>query len=154
MQSNTEASIKIIPPTAHGVFDYLAVVVFAILPSLVEPIIGWFAIFFYLLAGAHLALTLATRFSAGMFDGISFRIHGLIELLVAILLVVCPWIVGFNDLTVVRNTFVISGMALFVVWLLTDYRRVTTGNQATQNGDNTDPSAPSKSEGKPANQDE
>ena len=128
-QQDTNTGIKIITPTVHGVLDYLAIVLFVVLPSLIDPLVGWYAVVLYLLAGFHLIVTLATRFSAGMFDALSFRGHGLVELLIAILLVVSPWLFSFADMTAVRNTYVAAGVGLFVVWLLTEYRPASLSAQ-------------------------
>lgn len=120
-ESNTQSN-KIFSPNIHGVLDYLLIVFFVITPAVIDPVVGIFAWALYALAALHFAVTLATRFGAGMFDGLSFRTHGIIELLIAILLVVSPWLFQFADNVAVRNTYVVLGVLVFVVWLLTEYR--------------------------------
>lgn len=121
-QDADDTSIKIISPTTHGVIDYAFVALLFAAPS-VLGFTGAFAYACYALGVVHLLLTITTRFAAGLYGVLSFRTHGLIELLVAIGLVISPWIFNFADLAVERNFFFGFGLLVFVVWMLTLYRQ-------------------------------
>ena len=115
--------MRFLSPRVHGYLDYLVVVVFAVAPSLLG-FSGTPAYLSWVLAGVHLSLTLLTAFPLGVVPVVPFAMHGMIELAVGPLLVAGPWILGFSDLPISRAFFIASGVAVFLVWLMTDYRRV------------------------------
>lgn len=132
MSSNTDdKTIKIISPTVHSVIDYAAIVVLVIAPS-AFGLAGVFAYAAYGLAVAHFLLTITTRFDGGMFEVLSFRVHGLLELLIALGLIVSPWIFQFADMVVERNFFLLFGILLFGVWILTDYTQSQQRSRAEE----------------------
>lgn len=111
-------------PRAHGWIDYLIVLFFVLAPSL----FGYAddqaaATTSYIIAAAHLGLSVLTRYPLGIVKLIPFPTHGAIELAVGFVLIALPWIVGFDDNQVARNLFIGSGLAVFVVYAVTDYRR-------------------------------
>lgn len=116
----SNSQIKIISPTVHGVLDYVVVVLLLISPTLFE-LSGAFAFAAYALGLVHLLLTVTTSFSSGLFSVLSFRFHGLLELLIALGLIISPWLFAFTDLAVERNFFLLFGVAVFITWLLTGY---------------------------------
>ena len=67
-------------------------------------------------------MTLLTAFPLGLVNVIPFPVHGAIELTVAIGLAAAPWIFGFAPVESARLFYVVSGAAVAVVWVLTDYR--------------------------------
>ncbi|HWL39652.1 MAG TPA: SPW repeat protein [Gemmatimonadaceae bacterium] len=75
----------------------------------------------YWLAGIHVLMTGFTDIPYGMFKMIPFRIHGVIDALVGLFLVVAPWILGFAADAAARNFFIGLGVLTFVVIALTDY---------------------------------
>lgn len=113
--------MKILSPKVHGILDYVVVVAFALAPTLFHfsqlP-----AVISYALAVIHLLLTLTTAFPLGVVKWIPFTIHGSLELIVSVALVVLPWVAGFAGEAAARLYFVSSGVVIFVVWLLTDYK--------------------------------
>jgi hypothetical protein len=130
---NNHSSIKIISPAVHGLLDYLLVVMFLLAPSLLAGISGGLAVFIYTLAVVHLVLTVITRSPAGLFSVVPLRIHGLVELLVSIALIISPWILGFSGDIMARNLLVILGILIFIIWIFTDYgfRPEANGESAT-----------------------
>ena len=106
-------------PEAHGLIDYVTVVAFALAPTLFQ-FDGVPALIAYGLAGAHLVLTLATRFPMGLFAGVPLRAHGVLELVVSVGLIILPWVAGFVQ-PGAQWFFPVMGMLVFVVWLLSDY---------------------------------
>ena len=77
--------MKIISPRLHGVLDYLTVIFLVISPMLfhMEHKLGLFT---YALAAVHFLLTICTRYPLGLVKVITFPLHGLIELGVAVVL--------------------------------------------------------------------
>ena len=75
----------------------------------------------YWLAGIHLLMTGFTDFPLGLFKVIPFRVHGVIDLLAGIFLLVAPWVFGFAADTSARNFFVAMAVITLVVVALTDY---------------------------------
>lgn len=110
---------KILTPTLHGYLDYVTVVLFLIAPSLLG-LTGMAGMFAYLLAAIHLAMTLLTDFPLGVYKLIAFPLHGWIERGVGPMLIVLPFIFGFND--VATMFYIAVGIVIIIVGLLTDYQ--------------------------------
>jgi hypothetical protein len=105
----------------HGVLDYAAAAVF-----LNAPMVFGFqhtvpARIAYWLTGIHLLLTACTDFPFGPFRWIPFKVHGAIELVAGLFVLVAPWIFGFSDLAPARNFFVAMGLLLLAIVALSDY---------------------------------
>jgi hypothetical protein len=112
---------KPISARVHGVLDYATVAAF-----LNAPMVFGFqgtrpATIVYWLAGIHLLMTGCTDFPFGVFKWIPFKVHGAIELVAGVFLLIAPWIFGFADLSSARNFFVALAIITFVVVALTDY---------------------------------
>jgi hypothetical protein len=109
----------IIPPNVHRILDYLAVIIFALAPTMMH-ITGNTRLLAYALAVIHLIVTLATDFSGTRGRPLPFPVHGYIELVVGILLACVPFI---RHWTFAAGRFYPAmGVALIIVWLLTRYR--------------------------------
>jgi hypothetical protein len=113
--------MKVLTPRIHGVVDYLTVVLFVMAPTFFG-LSGFAATLAYLLAAVHLLLTLATAFPFGAVKWIPLPVHGWIELLVALVLIVAPWFLA--PAGGARVFYVGIGVVILVVWALTDYRAV------------------------------
>ncbi|MEO8383108.1 MAG: hypothetical protein ABI779_25855 [Acidobacteriota bacterium] len=111
--------MTMLTPRLHGILDYVTVALFAVAPA-VLGLDGLPATIAYGLAAVHLILTLVTAFPLGAAKLVPFAIHGGIELVVALALVVLPWLAGFTGIA--RTFYVAMGAVIFVVWLLTRYR--------------------------------
>jgi SPW repeat-containing protein len=111
---------KPISARVHGVLDYATVVGFLNAP-MVFDFHGTPASILYWLAGIHLLMTGCTDFPLGFFKYIPFKIHGAIELVAGVFIVVAPWIYGFADNGAARNFFLAIAIVIFVVVALTDY---------------------------------
>ena len=112
--------MKILSPRNHGYLDYGVVLIFLLAPTLLG-LSGLPAAIAYTLAVVHLALTLITAFPLGIAPILPLKIHGFIELIVSIALVLLPWILQFSNVPVARNFYVIMGGLIFMVWLVTAY---------------------------------
>ena len=113
--------MRVLKPVAHGVIDYLMVIMLAIGPG-VAGFRGKQATICYLLAAVHFLLTVVTRFPLGVTKTLPFAIHGAIEIVVAVLLVILPWLANFSAGVLSRNFFVAIGFLIGLIFLLTDYR--------------------------------
>ena len=112
--------MKLIAAGPHRLLDFAAVVIFALAPFAVG-LGGLPAAICWTLAVIHLIVTLATRFPGRPGGALAFVAHGVLELVVSILLAASPWLFGFAPGSPARYFFVTAGVALFLVWLLTDY---------------------------------
>jgi len=113
---------KPVSARVHGVLDYATVAAFLNAP-MVFGFHGTPAAIAYWLAGIHLLMTGCTDFPVGFFMWIPFKVHGVIELLAGIFILVAPWIFGFAQDAAARNFFVGMAIVLLVVVALTDYAR-------------------------------
>ncbi len=115
--------MKLLSPKIHGYIDYLVSVVFAMAPMMfmiegVTPaVMGC-----YVISGALLLVSLVTRYPLGVVPFVPFPVHGALELLGAPVIVAYPWIAGFERALPARNFYIIAGVVVFVLWLITDYR--------------------------------
>ena len=113
--------MTILSPRAHGFLDLVAVAGFLAAPRLI-PLTGLPAMIAYALACVHLLLTLLTDFPLGILRLVPFTAHGAIELVVSVALALLPWLLGFSADHAARNFYAAVGVALFLVWLITEYR--------------------------------
>lgn len=113
--------MKIISPRNHGYLDFLTVIIFLLAPLLLGlnqvP-----ALLAYGLAAVHLAVTLVSDFPFGVVRVIPFTLHGWIERIVGPALIAIPFILDFADEAIARNFYMIMGLIIIMVGLLTDYR--------------------------------
>ena len=112
---------RAIGPLFHGAIDYLMVILLAIGPG-VAGFHGKQQLFCYALAAVHFLLTVVTRFPLGAVKVLAFPMHGAIELLVGVLLVILPWLANFSAGVNSRNFFVCIGALILIIWAMTDYR--------------------------------
>lgn len=113
--------MKVISPRVHGYLDFLTVFIFLLAPTLLE--LGELAAMLaYGLAVVHLIVTLASDFPFGMVKLIPFNIHGWIERMVGPLLIAIPFILNFSDQEVARNFYIVMGVIIIIVGMLTNYQ--------------------------------
>jgi hypothetical protein len=108
-------------PRIHGYIDYAAVILLALAPTLFG-FSGLPAALCYVLAVFQLGMSLLTAYPLGVARIIPFTVHGSIEAAASVLLVVAPFLFGFSEIVRARNFFIIGGIALFAVWLTTNYK--------------------------------
>ena len=113
--------MKILNSKIHGILDYAVVVAFAVAPAVVG-LAGLPATISYALAAIHLLLTLVTAFPLGVAKIVPLRVHGAIEFVVSLALVALPWLLNFSSDATARVFYVVAGILIFAVWLITDYR--------------------------------
>jgi len=101
---------------AHRNLDYAVIVVFALAP-VVLSLTGAAAGLSYALAAVHLLLTLVTAAPVGVMALVPIPLHGIIEFVVAVGLVVVGLAFDGSE----RAFYVIIGLVVFVVWFVTAY---------------------------------
>ena len=112
--------MKKLSPEVHGILDYVTILLLLISPTLFRMhTVG--SNFTYALAFVHLMLTLLTDFRAGVFKVIPLRIHGLIEITVAIGLVGIAILFKVSGDTVEFYFYLIFSVILFIVWAISEY---------------------------------
>jgi hypothetical protein len=113
--------MKYLNPRVHGYIDYIAILFLFVAPSVIG-FSGMPATLFYVIGIAYLAMVLLTAYPLGLVKLIPFPVHGIVEIVAAIGLVLLPWVTGFADNSAARNTYLFVGIVLFLVWLTTDYK--------------------------------
>ena len=108
---------------SHGIIDYVVFILLIIGPSY-AGFTGRQKTFAFILAGVLFALTVLTRFPLGVVKVVGFATHGAIEIVLALLLLVLPWLAHFSAGVLSRNFYVAMGILMLVVWILTDFRGV------------------------------
>jgi hypothetical protein len=114
--------MKFISPKIHGIIDILFVIFLLISPTLfgfTEPTVK----FTYALATIHLLLTLLTVYDVGLFKVIPIQLHGIIESLVGIILIILAYTLFRNDVTG-KLFYDLFGTVVLLTWLFSDYRAV------------------------------
>lgn len=113
-----------LPPFAHGMLDYILVVYFLGAPTLftLTPTVATIS---YLLGAIHLMLTIFTNFPLGFKKSIPFRVHGFMELIVAILLMLLPALMGDSVTFYDSLFFILTGASIVVIWLTSRYKKAT-----------------------------
>lgn len=113
--------MKFISPKIHGYLDYAVIAALFIAPSLLDfP--GDAAGVTYALGVAYILMSILTAYPLSLAKIIPFTVHGTIELVLSPLLVAMPWIAGFSHHAAARAFYIVAGVALFAVWLTTDYK--------------------------------
>lgn len=101
---------------SHGILDYAFAIILAIAPSVVG-FGGRQARWCYIFAVILFVLAVLTQTKI-----VGLALHGAVELLLAILLVVLPWVGNFSSGVLSRNFYVAIGLLLLGLWALTDFR--------------------------------
>jgi hypothetical protein len=116
--------MKFISPKNHGFIDLLMVVILLVSPYYFG-FTGVLATFTYALGVVHLLLTLLTANSFGLFKVIPLPVHGSIEFMVGIVLIVLAYTLFKND-TDGKLYYIIFGTVILLTWLVTDYKGIYT----------------------------
>lgn len=101
---------------SHGILDYALAIILAAGPS-VAGFSSRQARWCYIFAAVLFVLALLTQMKF-----IRLPVHGAIELVLAVLLILLPWIANFSRGVNSRNFYVAIGVLMLVLWALTDFR--------------------------------
>ena len=102
---------------SHAILDYALAIILAIGPSVAGFTTGRQARWCYIFAGVLFVMAVLTQLKL-----LRLPVHGAIELIIAILLILMPWIANFASGTLSRNFYVAVGLLMIVLWALTDFR--------------------------------
>jgi hypothetical protein len=121
--------MRFLSPRVHGILDLVVVAIFLVAPLLVG-LGGSPAAIAYTLAAVHLVMTLLTDYPAGARKIIPFFVHGIVELVVGVFLLILPSFGGYAPGSPARRFYLFMGGAILVVWALTAYgsRRGSAGS--------------------------
>lgn len=114
--------LRLLSPKTHGFLDYLIALFFFVGPHVTGFAQGRAATFSTMIGVAFLLLAIITRTPAGFFKTLPFSVHGAIELFIAVLLVILPWLAAFASGVKSRNYFLFMGLIVGMLWLVTDFR--------------------------------
>jgi hypothetical protein len=112
--------MRILDARVHGVLDLIAVFAFLLGP-LLFGLGGSPAAIAYTLAIVHLVMTLLTRFPMGRWKVIPFPVHGIVELIVGVALLILPSFAGYAPGSPARKFYLGMGAVILIVWALTAY---------------------------------
>lgn len=112
--------MRILDARVHGVLDLIVVVAFLLGP-LLFGLGGSPAAIAYTLAIVHLLMTLLTRFPMGRWRVIPFPVHGIVELIVGVALLILPSYAGYAPGSPARKFYLGMGAVILIVWALTAY---------------------------------
>jgi hypothetical protein len=101
---------------SHAILDYALAVLMLLAPSMIG-FAGRQARWCYLFAVILIALAVLTQLKL-----LRLALHGAVELILAIVMIVLPWVAGFERGVLSRNFYVGMGVLLLVLWALTDFR--------------------------------
>jgi hypothetical protein len=128
--------MKFLSPPAHGVFDFVLILLLALAPFTLD-FTGPTAWTCYGLAVIYLLLVLGTDYPLGLVRLLSYRLHGGIELVSSIVLLISPYAFGFaNSKPDARNFFMSVGAARLMLWWLTDWSGQVPSDMADNPHDN------------------
>lgn len=113
--------MRILSPWVHGVLDFVTVALLVV-GAIAVGLGGSPAAIAFVLAAVHLLMTLLTDFPMGVWKRIPFFVHGIVELVVGIGLLVLPSFAGYGPGSPARRFYLAMGALVLVVWALTAYR--------------------------------
>jgi hypothetical protein len=113
---------KPISPKIHGVIDYLSVPLLLAAGPLFH-FSGMPREITSTLAGVALVYSAFTAYPLGLVKMISFRMHGVIDIVFALVLLVAPFVLHFAEQSPARNFFMTMGLFSLAVISLTDWKR-------------------------------
>lgn len=112
--------MKIISPKIHAILDYVVAIFLIVAPNLID--LSGFATNFSIALGIiHFILTLVTSFKGGVTKLVPFPIHGIIELIVGLTLMVLAFTI-FGTSKTDHFYFACLGVAIIAVYILTNYK--------------------------------
>ena len=112
--------MKFLSPKVHGIIDYF-VVIFLFCSPVLFGLARRTVTFTYVLASVHLLLTILTNYDLGLFKLIPFPLHGLIELIVSVALIILSYTLLKNNANG-KMFYLAFGAGLLLIWLVTDYK--------------------------------
>lgn len=105
----------------HGIIDYLLIIFVFASPSIFN-MEGNLCTITYILASAHLVVTVLTNFELGLIKVIPFRIHGLLEIVVSLTLASLSFWFYKNGNEFGFYFYMVLAIGIMIVFILTDFK--------------------------------
>jgi len=121
--------VRLIGAWSHAIIDYAMVAILFIAPS-VAGFAGRQAAMAYTLGTTLLVLSLLTRYPLGVVRLIRLSLHGAMELLIALMFLILPWLANFAKGVHSRNFYLLISVLMLAIWFLTDFRGIRDRNAA------------------------
>ena len=121
--------MRLIGAWSHAIIDYAIVAILYIGPSIVG-FAGQRATLVYVLGTMLLVLAVMTRYPLGILRTIRFPVHGAMELLIALMFLILPWLANFARGVLSRNFYILIALLMLVIWFMTDFRGIRDRNVA------------------------
>jgi len=106
---------------SHAIIDYLMVVILIFGPG-VAGFGGRQATMAYVFGVTMFFLALLTRFPLGLIRVVGFPVHGAVELAIALMILILPWLANFARGIHSRNFYVLIAVMMLAIWFMTDFR--------------------------------
>ncbi|MDQ6799906.1 MAG: hypothetical protein M3041_03630 [Acidobacteriota bacterium] len=121
--------MRLIGAWSHAIIDYAIVTILFIGPS-IAGFGGRQASMAYTLGTTLLVLSLLTRYPLGLLKFIRFPVHGAMELMIALLFLILPWLANFARGIHSRNFYLLISVVMLAIWFMTDFRGIRDRNAA------------------------
>ncbi|HEX9500102.1 MAG TPA: hypothetical protein VGA10_00475 [Thermoanaerobaculia bacterium] len=121
--------MRLIGAWAHAIIDYSIVAILFIGPS-IAGFAGRQATVAYTLGTTLLVLSLLTRYPLGALKFIRFPVHGAMEMLIALMFLILPWLANFAKGIHSRNFYLLISVLMLAIWFMTDFRGIRDRNAA------------------------
>ena len=123
--------MRLIGAWSHAIIDYLMVLILIIGPGF-AGFAGRQATMAYVLAATIFILAVLTRFPLGVIKVLRFSVHGAVELAIALMILILPWLANFARGIHSRNFYVLIALMMLAIWLMTDFRGLRDRPPANQ----------------------
>jgi hypothetical protein len=110
-----------VPPQVHGVLDYPLAAILIAGPLVLDFDDKAATVIAFVLGGGAVVLAVATAWSTGIVKIIPPLVHGYVDIVVTVALIVLPFAVGFSDRTPALLFYVIVGGAGLLATLATRF---------------------------------
>jgi len=116
--------MRLIGAWSHIVIDIVFIIALAFGPAY-AGFSGRQADIAWILAGVMFLIVALTLIKA-----IRMAVHGLVEIVVVLLVLIAPWFWNFARGVHSRNFFVFVGVVMLAIWFMTDFRGLRSGGRA------------------------
>ncbi|QXV66039.1 hypothetical protein INP83_02785 [Mucilaginibacter sp. 21P] len=120
--------MKLISPKLHGIIDYM-LIIFLFMSPVAFSMTSETSAQVYTLAVVQMLLTIVTNYSFGMFRAIPLKVHGIIELLLCVGMVVAAFTIFKYDERA-RGYYLGLAIFWFIVVVFSDYDKSRDGVKA------------------------
>ena len=116
--------MRLIGKWSHIVIDLVSLIALVFGPAY-AGFSGLQADLAWILAGVMFLIVALTLIKA-----IRFAIHGFVEIVVVLLILIAPWFWNFARGVHSRNFYMFVGVVMLIIWLMTDFRGVRSVDRA------------------------